>query len=80
MPFDENPSTPAFVPAMLHPAGAMPGRHFPSTRDPYVAAAVPAVIPGNPDIAATRQGTSGLDDSAWRTNANKYFSGEGAAG
>jgi hypothetical protein len=52
MPFHQHPSAVAVYPVMRNPHSALTRRPVIMPRHPYIAIAVPAMIPANPHISA----------------------------
>lgn len=77
MPFNQHPATMPVDVAMRNPVSVWTRGQFPSSRDPGVSRAVPAVIAANPDIARARRYDSRFNYGARRRHSNHNLLAEG---
>ncbi len=68
--FDQDPTAAAMDPVMPDPVSARVRRAIPATGNPYIAAAVPALITSNPHITALWRWRTALNDWGRWANAN----------
>src|SRR3984957_7410127 len=77
--FRQNPPVVMVIPAMRHPVGIPPRRHFPPSRPHGITAAIPILISTNPHIAWARRPNPVFHEMRWR-NLNHNLGRRGAQG